>query len=112
MTRLPRNARSEFVFPTKSAGGRVFETRCMFHSAWAASHMPAFRPTRGSGMGATEDRSQLSAAQRLPPEELPADGETRLVDALGWVQAAARAKRPRANGRARGSIAHPYMRGL
>src|SRR5580700_1255395 len=88
MTRLPRNARSEFVLPTKSAGGRMFETKCMFHSAWAASHMPALRPTRGSGIGATDDRSQLSTLHRSPPA-----GETRLVDAPGWAQAA-KATRP------------------
>src|SRR5581483_94150 len=96
-------ARSEFVFPTKSAGGFMLATRCMFHSAWPASHIPAFRPTRGSGIGAIAERLQLLSPHMLLPP--PLDGEALVVEAFGWAQAAT-ARRARANGRARGGIAH------
>src|SRR5579863_6213225 len=109
MIRLPRKARSEFVLPMKSAGGFMLATRCMFHSAWAASNMPALSPTRGSGIGAIADRLQLLSPHMLPPP--PLAGEAPVVDAFGWAQAAT-ARRARANGRTRGGIAHPYKKGL
>ena len=51
MAYLPVNARSECVAPSEPFGGGVVETIRMFHSAMPASHMPALRPMRGSGVG-------------------------------------------------------------
>src|SRR5258708_39547008 len=53
--RLPENARSECVAPNTFPVGGVVESMRMFHAACAASHRPAFRPTRGSGVGVVED---------------------------------------------------------
>src|ERR1700722_15804553 len=65
----------------------------MFHSPAPASPIPAFRPARGSGFGAMDERSQLSAAHRLllaTLAVLPAcDGATPPGDALGCAQAVA-----------------------
>ncbi len=65
----------------------------MFHSAAPASHKPALRPTRGSGFGAMDERSQLSAAQRSAPAVFALfaalDGATLPVDAFGCAHAAA-----------------------
>src|SRR5262249_57215199 len=55
MTRLPEKARSECVAPSVRPFGGVVESMRMFHAAWAASHRPAFRPTRGSGVGAVAE---------------------------------------------------------
>jgi hypothetical protein len=43
------------------SGGRVVETSFMFHAAWPASHRPALRPMRGSGLGG--DTDMLIAAE-------------------------------------------------
>ena len=51
MTYLPVNARSECVAPSESFDGGVVDTMRMFHAACPASHMPAFSPMRGSGVG-------------------------------------------------------------
>src|SRR6187455_118884 len=51
MAYLPENARSECVAPSDFPVGGVVDTMFMFHAACAASHHPAFRPTRGSGEG-------------------------------------------------------------
>ena len=40
------------VLPTNFSLGLVVETSLMFQAACAASHNPARRPTRGSGLGA------------------------------------------------------------
>src|SRR5260221_6625093 len=53
--RLPENARSEWVAPNTFPVGGVVESMRMFHAACAASHRPALRPTRGSGVGVVED---------------------------------------------------------
>src|SRR5262245_21976206 len=46
---------SELVTPRNFSDGLVVDTSLTFHAAWAASHWPAFRPTRGSGFGATAE---------------------------------------------------------
>src|SRR5258705_11269538 len=48
---LPLKARSEWVAPRDLPVGGVLETMFMFHAACPASHQPALRPTRGSGVG-------------------------------------------------------------
>ena len=68
--------------PANFSDGGVVDTRRMFHAASPASHMPALRPTRGSGFGATAD---------MP-------GPPGVVD----VEQAARASRPSATGPAGG----------
>jgi hypothetical protein len=45
-------AKSECVAPDDAALGGVVEIMRMFQAACAASHRPAARPTRGSGLGA------------------------------------------------------------
>src|SRR5947209_19590366 len=55
ITRLPVNARSECVAPSTLPVGGVVESMRMFQAACAASQRPAFRPTRGSGVGALAD---------------------------------------------------------
>src|SRR5438094_9556122 len=55
ITRLPVNARSECVAPSTFPFGGVVESMRMFHAACAASQRPAFRPTRGSGVGAVAE---------------------------------------------------------
>src|SRR5437867_5730618 len=55
ITRLPENARSECVAPSTFPFGGVVESMRMFHAACAASQRPAFRPTRGSGVGAVAE---------------------------------------------------------
>src|SRR5690242_4973668 len=52
---LPEKARSECVAPSDFPVGAVVDTMFMFHAACAASHQPAFRPTRGSGEGAVPE---------------------------------------------------------
>src|SRR3954467_1280037 len=52
---LPLKARSECVAPSDLPDGGVDDTMFMFHAAWPASHQPALRPTRGSGVGAVAD---------------------------------------------------------
>src|SRR6187401_3453378 len=54
---LPLKARSECVAPSDFPVGAVVEIMFMFHAACAASHQPAFRPTRGSGVGIVADTS-------------------------------------------------------
>src|SRR5262245_40731997 len=51
MAYLPVNARSECVAPADDSLGGVVETMRMFQAACPASQRPAFRPTRGSGLG-------------------------------------------------------------
>src|SRR4029078_1449474 len=51
MAYFPRKVRSELTPFTNFSGGRVAETSFMFHAAWPASHWPALRPMRGSGLG-------------------------------------------------------------
>src|SRR5205809_5285160 len=48
----PLNARSELVWPRNWVDGFVSESTRRFHTASAASNIPALRPTRGSGIGA------------------------------------------------------------
>src|SRR6187399_1422357 len=48
---LPLNARSEWVVSSDFPVGAVVEIMFMFHAACAASHQPALKPTRGSGVG-------------------------------------------------------------
>src|SRR5258707_2205399 len=55
ITRLPLNARSECVAPSTFPFGGVVESMRMFQAACAASQRPAFRPTRGSGVGAVAE---------------------------------------------------------
>src|SRR5437773_6346137 len=55
ITRLPENARSECVAPSTFPFGGVVESMRMFQAACAASQRPAFRPTRGSGVGAVAE---------------------------------------------------------
>src|SRR5215204_2654785 len=52
---LPLNARSECVAPSDFPVGGVVEIMFMFQAAWPASHHPALRPTRGSGVGTAAD---------------------------------------------------------
>src|SRR2546430_17192579 len=52
---LPLNARSEWVAPRDVPLGGVLDIRFMFQAACPASHQPAFRPTRGSGVGVVPD---------------------------------------------------------
>ncbi len=49
------NARSELVFPANGSDGGVSETTRRFQAASPASAIPAWRPTRGSGLGAVVD---------------------------------------------------------
>ncbi|MGH6690068.1 MAG: hypothetical protein ACREF4_05240 [Gammaproteobacteria bacterium] len=42
---------SEFIWPTNSRAGGVFDTTLRFQTASAASNNPARRPMRGSGLG-------------------------------------------------------------
>ena len=53
--------------PANFSEGGVVDTRRMFQAAWPASHMPALRPTRGSGFGATAD---------MPPPDVVEDWRT------------------------------------
>src|SRR5262245_43701016 len=62
MTRLPENARSECVDPRVRPFGGVVESMRMFHAACAASQRPAFRPTRGSGVGVVADTIGVTGA--------------------------------------------------
>src|SRR5207244_11658620 len=48
----PLNARSELVWPRNWVDAFVSESTRRFHTASAASNIPALRPTRGSGIGA------------------------------------------------------------
>src|SRR5262245_6189913 len=57
---LPLNARSECVAPSDFPVGGVVEIMFMFHAACAASHQPAFRPTRGSGDGAVAETTGVT----------------------------------------------------
>src|SRR5215472_7710195 len=66
---------SEFTLSSNSGIGRVFETRRMFHWATPASHTPAFRPTRGSGLGGAVDMSADGA------------GAVLAVEAIEWAHA-------------------------
>src|SRR5829696_5378004 len=62
MAYLPVNARSEFVTPRNFSFGGVVETSRMFQAAWAASHRPGARPTRGSGAGGVVDTIGVTGA--------------------------------------------------
>src|SRR5215216_6427775 len=64
--------RSELVEPRNFSDGRVDETSRMFQDAWAASHMPALRPTRGSGLGMVADVI-TSGPLLLPDPEMDVD---------------------------------------
>src|SRR5215831_11121118 len=55
MAYLPVNARSECVAPADDSLGGVVETMRIFQAACPASQRPAFRPTRGSGVGGVID---------------------------------------------------------
>src|SRR3954469_3385749 len=55
MAYFPRKLRSELTPFTNFSGGRVADTSFMFQEACPASHMPAFNPTRGSGLGGDID---------------------------------------------------------
>src|ERR1043166_1295343 len=76
MAYCPRKARSELVLPTNFSAGRVSETTRRFQEASAASHNPARRPTRGSGLGATVVRWIAGTRPSAPPR------------AVEWAQAA------------------------
>ena len=52
---LPLKARSEWVAPRDLPLGGVLDTMFMFQAACPASHQPALRPTRGSGVGVVPD---------------------------------------------------------
>src|SRR5580704_6361711 len=84
MTVFPMNARSELDLPTNASGGRMVDTKCMFHSACPASQRPALSPTRGSGIGSAGDIS----IEEAEPEEAEPDGATAVVDPVGCAQAA------------------------
>src|SRR5262245_53100616 len=62
MTYLPVNAKSELVMPLNFSDGGVVDSRRMFHAACAASHRPAARPTRGSGLGALSETIGVTGA--------------------------------------------------
>src|SRR5262245_46857068 len=85
MTKLPRKARSELVLPRNFSDGLVFDTMRMFQSASAASHIPARRPTRGSGLGAAADALATGAGEP-PPEEVegPQAAAERSAKARVW----------------------------
>src|SRR5512143_2829189 len=42
----------------------------MFHAAWPASHNPALRPTRGSGLGAIAVPIGITAAAPPPDDDV------------------------------------------
>src|ERR1700722_753431 len=73
------NAMSEFVSPRNLPVGRVVETRRTFQAACPASHSPALRPTRGSGLGAFVDMlaAGAGAAPGGEPEGAHAAAERR-----------------------------------
>src|SRR5215213_9377626 len=60
MTRLPVNARSECVEPSVLPCGGDVESSRMFHAACSASHRPALRVGRGSGVGAVADTTGVT----------------------------------------------------
>src|SRR5215831_1490284 len=55
MTYCPLNARSELMSLVNCPWGGVLETRRRFQVADPASNSPGFKPTLGSGFGATVD---------------------------------------------------------
>jgi hypothetical protein len=62
---LPVKAMSELVLPMNLSDGFVVDTKRRFHAAWPASHKPACKPTRGSGLGAEPDWMTLGDGPAL-----------------------------------------------
>src|SRR5688572_822574 len=62
MVYFPVKARSELVTPRNFSVGGVVDTRRIFQAACAASHRPAARPTRGSGVGVVADTIGFTGA--------------------------------------------------
>src|SRR5215831_17331410 len=55
MAYFPLKAKSECVAPADASLGGVVEIIRIFQAACPASHRPALRPTRGSGLGAVAE---------------------------------------------------------
>src|SRR5262249_23629517 len=60
----PLNARSELMSLVNCPWGGVFDTSRRFQIADPASNNPGFKPTLGSGLGATVDSVALPAQAR------------------------------------------------
>src|ERR1700757_4155357 len=98
MAYCPTNARSEFVRPANFSGGGVSETTRRFQDASPAFMSPGFKPTRGSGFGATVDRfappEDAHAAREHSPTVSPNNAVNLMASVLhhwpvGWKRSAA-----------------------
>src|SRR5579862_9690257 len=66
----------------KSLDGGVMETTSRFQIACPALNHPAFRPTRGSGVGAVADMSAEGAGAPPPPPGAPPEAQPAAASTL------------------------------
>src|SRR5687767_3203390 len=76
--------------PMNSGGDGIFETTRIFHDASPASVRPAFKPTRGSGVGAVAGTVVTVVA---PPAELPEEAHPATVSRTVAAEKSANARR-------------------
>src|SRR5690348_17083015 len=83
MAYCPTNARSEFVMPANFSGGGVSETTRRFQDASPAFMNPGFKPTRGSGFGATVDMFAPPEDAHAAREHSPTVSPNNAVNLIG-----------------------------